>query len=121
MVSHKMVFFASQFSPMQGSPVQTSKNIQVIMYLRLIFFCILDDKCQFWLDESSKVLTSPFFDGINQQYYHNMNCTWMLKAEQGSYVNLKILGYGLKVKIKEYNAPDPWTALFLGGQKQSAV
>ena len=90
MVSHKMVFFASQFSPMQGSPVQTSKNIQVIMYLRLIFFCILDDKCQFWLDESSKVLTSPFFDGTSQRYYHNLNCTWMLKAEQGSYVNFEI-------------------------------
>ena len=60
------------------------------MYLRLIIFCILDDKCQFWLDENSKVLTSPFFDGIKQHYYHNMNCTWMIKAEQGSYVNFEI-------------------------------
>ena len=50
----------------------------------------LDDKCQFWLDESSKVLTSPFFDGISQQYYHNLNCTWKIKAEQGSYVNFEI-------------------------------
>ena len=57
---------------------------------RLIIVSILDDKCQFWLDESSKVLTSPFFDGIYQRYYNNMNCTWIIKAEQGSYVNFEI-------------------------------
>ena len=49
----------------------------------------LDDKCQFWLDDSTKVLTSPFF-GHLQQYYHNLNCTWILEAEQGSYVNFEI-------------------------------
>ena len=72
---------------------------------RLIIVAILDDKCQFWLDESSKVLTSPFF-GINvlsnysqqysQQYYNNMNCTWMIKAEQGSYVNFEINFFRVK-------------------------
>ena len=68
---------------------------------RLIIVSILDDKCQFWLDERSKVLTSPFFDDTSvwdmglkkwyyQQYYNNINCTWIIKAEQGSYVNFEI-------------------------------
>ena len=57
---------------------------------RLIIVSILDDKCQFWLDESSKVLTSPYYDGSDHRYYNNLNCTWMLKAEQGSYVNFEI-------------------------------
>ena len=49
-----------------------------------------DDNCQFWLDDSAKVLTSPYFDGLEQHYYINLNCTWILKAEQGSYVNFEI-------------------------------
>ena len=63
---------------------------------RLIIVSILDDKCQFWLDESSKVLTSPFFDGIYQRYYNNMNCTWIIEAEQGSYVNFEIENFSVK-------------------------
>ena len=50
----------------------------------------LDDICQFWLDDGSKVLTSPYFDGIDQRYYHNLNCTWMLEVEQGSYIKFEI-------------------------------
>ena len=50
----------------------------------------LDDKCQFWLNDSAKILTSPYFDGINQRYSHNLNCTWMLKAEKGFYVNFEM-------------------------------
>ena len=34
-------------------------------------------------------MTSPYF-GSGQQYYHNLNCTWLLKAQQGSYVNFEI-------------------------------
>ena len=34
-------------------------------------------------------MTSPYF-GSSQKYYHNLNCTWMLKAEQGSYINFEI-------------------------------
>ena len=56
----------------------------------------LDDKCQYWLDDSAKVLTSPYFGGDNQRYYNNLNCTWMLKAEQGSYVNFEIVYFMVK-------------------------
>ena len=49
----------------------------------------LDDKCQFWMDDSAKILTSPYFDGIGQRYYNNLNCTWLIKAEQGSYINFE--------------------------------
>ena len=51
----------------------------------------LDDKCQFWLDDNSRTLTSPYFDSMYQSvYYHNLNCTWLIKAQQGSYVNFEI-------------------------------
>ena len=72
------------------------------MYLSLIIFSILDYKCQFWLDESSKVLTSPFFNNdfcrfcTYATYYNNMNCTWIIKAEQGSYVNFEIENFSVK-------------------------
>ena len=69
----------------------------------MIIFSILDYKCQFWLDESSKVLTSPFFESCaivnktySQKYYNNMNCTWIIKAEQGSYVNFEIDSFWVK-------------------------
>ena len=55
---------------------------------RLIFFYLIDDKCQFWLNESSRVLTSPH--AYTNVYYHNLNCTWMIKSEQGSYINFQI-------------------------------
>ena len=38
-------------------------------------------------------MTSPYFDDINPlgyYYYNNLNCTWLLKADQGSYVNFEI-------------------------------
>ena len=38
-------------------------------------------------------MTSPYFDDIRPQgyyYYNNLNCTWMLKADQGSYINFEI-------------------------------
>ena len=68
------------------------------MYLKILFFLFYyqDDKCQFWLDDSAKILTSPYFDGIAQRYHHNLNCTWMLKAEQGSYVNFEIVYFKVK-------------------------
>ena len=51
--------------------------------------CILEDKCQFWLDKSAKVLTSPYVDGQPDVYYNNMNCTWILEAEEGFYINFE--------------------------------
>ena len=54
------------------------------------FLFHLDDQCQFWLDETAGVLTSPYFDGSNQIYGHNLNCIWTLKATEGFYINLEI-------------------------------
>ena len=58
------------------------------------FSILLDDKCQFWLKESTNVLTSPFFSdtygSTGTIYHHNLNCVWMLKAEEGSNINIEI-------------------------------
>ena len=62
---------------------------------RLIIVSILDDKCQFWLDEKARVLTSPYF-GSKQLYYPNLNCTWILKAEQGFRINFEIVIFKVK-------------------------
>ena len=51
---------------------------------------LIDDECQFWLNETAGVLTSPHFDGIFQRYGHNLNCIWILKAEEGFYINLEM-------------------------------
>ena len=52
---------------------------------------LLGNKCQYWLKESSRELTSPYFQyGTEQKYYNRMNCTWMLKAEQGFYINIEM-------------------------------
>ena len=73
--------------------VPTCNYLPKINYSLLYY---LDDKCKFWLDDSAKILTSPYFDGIDQRYYHNLNCTWMLKAEQGSYINFEIEYFRVK-------------------------
>ena len=57
--------------------------------------------CKFWLDETTGVLTSPYFDGIQQRYGHNLNCTWTLKAEEGFYINLEINFFSVR-KNKKY-------------------
>ena len=54
------------------------------------FLFHIDDQCQFWLDETAGVLTSPYFDGPQQRYGHNLNCIWTLNAEEGFYINLEI-------------------------------
>ena len=64
------------------------------------FLFHVDDHCQFWIDETAGVLTSPyfaggpygygFFDGVNQLYGHNLNCIWTLNAKEGFYINLEI-------------------------------
>ena len=62
------------------------------------FFYSIDPGCQYWLNETSKLLTSPFY-GSQQRYYNNLNCTWILKAEEGFYVNFELLSHdGLWVK-----------------------
>ena len=54
------------------------------------FLFHIDDQCQFWLDETAGVLTSPYFDGLQQRYGHNSNCIWTLNAKEGFYINLEI-------------------------------
>ena len=54
------------------------------------FLFHIDDHCQFWLDETAGVLTSPYFDGDDQMYGNNVNCIWTLIAKEGSYINLDI-------------------------------
>ena len=61
--------------------------ISAIIYA---FLFHIDDQCQFWLYETAGVLTSPYFDGINQHYGHNLNCIWTLNAKEGFYINLEI-------------------------------
>ena len=56
----------------------------------LFTYIYIDDHCQFWLDETAGVLTSPYFDGTIQRYGHNLNCIWTLNAKEGFYINLEI-------------------------------
>ena len=56
----------------------------------MLFLFHIDDHCQFWIDETAGVLKSPYFDGINQHYGHNLNCIWTLNAIEGFYINLEI-------------------------------
>ena len=54
------------------------------------FLFHIDDQCQFWLDVNAGVLTSPYFDGHDQRYGHNLKCIWTLNAKEGFYINLEI-------------------------------
>ena len=58
----------------------------------------VDDHCQYWFNKAEGTLTSPNF-GINdihsisykyQWYDHNLNCTWILNADQEYYITLEI-------------------------------
>ena len=51
---------------------------------------LIDDECQFWLNETAGVLTSPHFNGNQQHYGHNLNCTWTLTVKEEFYINLEI-------------------------------
>ena len=72
---------------------------------KMIFFSIqIGNKCQFWINKRSRVLTSPYFGG-DKQYYNKLNCVWMLKAEHGYYVNFEIEVF--KVKNNTYSKMIP--------------
>ena len=75
-------------------PDGMGKNLGSIIFL--VFYPI-DAECQYWLNETSGLLTSPYF-GSKQQYYHNLNCTWLLTAEPGSYINIQIDSFKVKHK-----------------------
>ena len=44
--------------------------------------------CQYWLSETT--VTSPYFNDDDGSYAHNLNCTWMINAQVGFYIHLKI-------------------------------
>ena len=86
----------------------------------LIFSILLDDKCQFWLNKITNNLTSPYFgsnSGSKQLYYHNLNCTWLIKAEQGTYVNFEI--HFLKVKNNTFS--EIISMIFLNDNHSSSI
>ena len=63
-------------------------------FSQYINFNFIDDRCQYWLNKADGTLISPNF-GINdfgeyQRYDHNLNCTWILNADQGYYITLEI-------------------------------
>ena len=65
----------------------------------MINFYSIDDHCQYWLNKVDGTLTSPNF-GINdigyyQKYHHNLNCTWILNADEGFYITLQIDNFGV--------------------------
>ena len=43
--------------------------------------------CQFWLNTTDGRLTSPYYPA---RYSNNLNCTWMIYAQEGFYINLEI-------------------------------
>ena len=57
----------------------------------------LDNHCQYWLNKADGTLTSPNFGVNDLGYYkwgdHNLNCTWVLNADQGYYITLEIEHY----------------------------
>ena len=66
----------------------------------------IDDHCQYWLNKADGTLTSPNFGhdplGNPDRYYdHNLNCTWILNADQGFYITLEI--EYIEVKINDPN------------------
>ena len=57
---------------------------------------LIDDHCQYWLNKTDGILTSPnlgvltHFGYYTGNYDHNLNCTWILNADQGYYITLEI-------------------------------
>ena len=84
---------------MKSKYFDQNKQLEITYVLsQCINFDFIDDHCQYWLNKADGTLTSPNF-GLNgvgwyqndhQIYYHNLNCTWILDADQGYYVTLEI-------------------------------
>ena len=82
------------------------------MFSHCINFHFIDDHCQSWLDMTDGTLTSPNF-GVNDNgkyhiYDHNLNCTWILNADQEYYITLEIENFLVnnhngKIDIYFYN------------------
>ena len=61
-------------------------------------FFFIDDYCQYWLNEEDGILTSPNFKmnyksyldmSMNYMNDDNLNCTWILNADEGFYITLE--------------------------------
>ena len=55
-----------------------------------MIFSFVDEKCQYWLNETAQTLTSPNFDFPIEKYDHNLDCMWIISADIGSYITLQI-------------------------------
>ena len=69
------------------------------IFSQCINFYFIDDHCQYWLNKVDGTLKSPNFgisminaNGhlVGHVYDHNLNCTWLLTADQGFYITLEI-------------------------------
>ena len=64
-----------------------------------INFSFIDDHCQYWLNKADGTLTSPNY-GVNdlgyiQRYDQNLNCTWIVNADQESYITIEIESFNV--------------------------
>ena len=70
---------------------------------------MIDDHCQYWHNESAGILTSPDYgiNGIGHRTISiaNSNCTWILKADEESYINLEIDFFNVRYRIRNITAP----------------
>ena len=70
---------------------------------------MIDDHCQYWLNETAGILTSTDFgiNGIGQQTISiaNSNCTWILKADEEFYINIEIDFFDVTYLISILNFP----------------
>ena len=64
-----------------------------------INFNFIEERCQYWFNKTDGRLTSPNFGdndlGYPQWYDYNVNCTWILNADQGFYITLEIEDFGV--------------------------
>ena len=66
------------------------------IFFQCFNFYFIDDHCQYWLNKADGTLTSPNFkhtSNYHSSYYHsydhNLNCIWILNADQGFYLTLE--------------------------------
>ena len=64
-----------------------------------INFNFIEERCQYWFNKTDGRITSPNFGdndlGYPQWYDYNINCTWILNADQGFYITLEIVYFGV--------------------------
>ena len=53
------------------------------------YLYFVDDHCQYWFNKADGILTSTNHYSMFNMYDHNLNCTWILNADQGFYITLE--------------------------------